>query len=166
MGRSCCGIFWRAGTMWSDRSSAGSRQELVERLRGVLPAARRGARTETAALGWQWDPVEVVGALWDRRGMAWLDQPRTRVFAEPLVRLSVCDGKAVVEGPCGRAELPARGFDLVEAALSAWGGAEDALLCGYFGYELGMELEDVVVPRRRAGDLPDLFLGLYDWRLE
>ena len=152
--------------MWSDRMGAPSRSALVARLREVLPAAPAGARTEVAELGWRREAVEVAAALQNQRGFMWLDQPRTRVLADPLVRMELCNGRARVEGPAGTIEFDARGFDLLEAALEAWGGARDALLCGYLGYELGMELEDLAAPRRRAGDLPDLWLGLYDWRLE
>jgi len=152
--------------MWSDRMSAASRSALVERLRKVLPAARVGARTEAVGLAWDGDAEEIAAALRNRTGFVWLDQPRTRLFADPLVRMEVRDGRARVQGPAGTVEFDARGLDLVEAALEAWGGAGGAVLCGYLGYELGMELEDLATPRRRDGDLPDLWLGLYDWRVE
>lgn len=152
--------------MWSDRMGAASRSALVKRLREVLPGARAGARTEEVGLGWRRDAVEVAAALRNRTGFAWLDQPRTRVLVDPLVQMELCNGRARVEGPAGTIEFGARGFDLVEAALEAWGGARDALLCGYLGYELGMDLEELATPRRRAGDLPDLWLGLYDGWLE
>src|SRR5690348_81157 len=144
--------------MWSDRMGAASRSAMVERLRGVLPAAR----ANRAAAGWRGD----AAALQNRTGFVWLDQPRPRIFVEPLVRMELCTGRARVEGPEGTIEFEARGFDLMEAALEAWGGAGNAVLAGYLGYELGMELEDLATPRRRAGDLPDLWLGLYDGWLE
>ena len=148
--------------MWSDRMSAASRSDLVERLREVLPLERIGVRV---GLGWRGGAEEIAAALRNRRGFVWLDQPRPRLLADPLVRMEVCDGAARVQGPAGTVEFGARGFDLIEAALEAWGEAGNAVLAGYLGYELGMELEDLATPRRQAGDLPDLWLGLYDgWR--
>ena len=148
--------------MWSDRMSLASRAALVERLRKVLPAAR----AEAVRLPWRGDAEEIAVALRNRTGFVWLDQPRNRIFVEPLVRMEVCNGRARVHGPAGTVEFEARGFDLMEAALEAWGGAGDAVLAGYLGYELGMELEDLAMPRRQDGDLPDLWLGLYDGWLE
>jgi para-aminobenzoate synthetase component I len=78
----------------------------------------------------------------------------------PIARLSVTAGVATLCGPCGHAELPAHGFDLIEAALEAWGRRTKARLFGYLGYELGAELEDVPHAKAQAGDLPDLYLEL------
>ena len=153
--------------MWSDRLSASSRQALVERLRGILPAPREGARLTSVKLHQAMDAAEWAGRLWHAEGFAWLDGPRWgRIFVDPVARLSARGGEATVSGPGGEIHLKAHGFDLLEAALEAWRGAREGLLCGYLGYELGGELEDVPQPEARAGDLPDLDLGLYDWRLE
>jgi para-aminobenzoate synthetase component 1 len=57
-------------------------------------------------------------------------------------------------------------LDVIEAALEAWSGPAEARLCGYLGYELGLELEDIAPPWRQEADLPDLYLRLYDRRLE
>jgi para-aminobenzoate synthetase component 1 len=152
--------------MWSDRPDAAALRGLVERLRAILPEPRAGARAVSEALDWRRDAAEVAAGLWHAHGFSWLDQPRARLFANPLATLEVSDRKATVHGPGGTVRVEAGGFDLLEAALAAWGGPADGLLCGYLGYELGMELEDVPRPSRRSGDLPDLYLALYDWRLE
>ena len=152
--------------MWSDRLEPSARRELVERLRRVLPAPRCEARSEIIELNWQRETAEVAASLRHQRGMMWLDQPRTRIFTDPLATISVTDQQATVEGPQGTVCWDGGGLDVLEAALEAWGGPADALLCGYLGYELGCELEDVALPRRRAADLPDLYLALYDRRLE
>lgn len=152
--------------MWSDRLDAAALGRLVEQLRGILPAPRAGAQSITETLDWRRDAAEVAEGLRHERGFGWLDQPRACLFANPLATLEVSDREATVQGPGGTVHVEAGGFDLLEAALAAWGGPADALLCGYLGYELGMELEGVPRPHRRAGDLPDLHLALYDWRLE
>jgi len=152
--------------MWSDRPDASSLRELVDRLRQVLPAPRPDARSETRRLNWRCDPADVAEALWPRPGFLWLDQPRSRLFANPLASLEVRDRRAMVRGPGGVVHVDAWGFDLLEAALQAWGGPADGRLCGYFGYELGAQLEDVALPQRSPRDVPDLYLALYDWRLE
>jgi para-aminobenzoate synthetase component 1 len=152
--------------MWSDRPDPVSLRDLAERLRQVLPAPRGNARSEVRTLHWRRDPADAAAALWPLAGFVWLDQPRSRLFANPLVSLQVRERKAIVRGPNGVVRVDAWGFDLLEAALQAWGGPSDALLCGYLGYELGLQLEDVPRPRRRPRDVPDLHLALYDWRLE
>ncbi len=153
--------------MWSDRLATASRKALVEQLRQVLSAPRGGAAAESTELSWDAEPAAVAEALWPDSDFLWLDQPpECTLFAGAIARLSVAGDDATVRGPGGTIRLKARGFDLVEAALEAWGGAADARLCGYLGYELGSELEEVPQSERRTGDLPDLHLALYDWRLE
>src|SRR6185295_7865271 len=57
----------------------------------------------------------------------------------------------------------AGGFDLLAAAFAAWSGAgSGATLVGYFGYELGCELEDLPAAPPDDLGLPDLSLRLYD----
>ena len=152
--------------MWSDRLEAARRAALVARLRQVLPEPRSEAGSETRALDWQWTPEEVAEGLRSQSGFLWLDRPRAQLFANPLATISVTDRHATVQGPGGTVEWDGSGFDVLEAALGAWGGPGEARLCGYLGYELGAELEDVALPRRRDADLPDLYLALYDRRLE
>ncbi|MBV9742591.1 MAG: anthranilate synthase component I family protein [Acidobacteriia bacterium] len=130
--------------MWSDRPSPAPRRELVDRLRKILPTGER-------------DAVPATGDF------VWLDRPgRGELAANPIARLSVAAGIATICGPCGRVQVEARGFDLIEAALEAWGGLGEARLFGYLGYELGAELEDVPHQTAGPGDLPDLCLGLYE----
>jgi len=136
-------------------------------LRRILPAPRPDALTQTISLTWKQTPVEAASALERNPGFVWLDRPcDSNLFVDPIARLTVRRDGVVVRGPGGILRLPARGFDLIEAITEAWGGPGGALLCGYLSYELGCELEDVDVPKPRAGDPPDLHLGLYDWRLE
>jgi len=153
--------------MWSDRLEASARQALVERLWRVLPAPRAGACGAIIALKREVGVAEAAAALWHQPEFAWLDRPDAAwMGVDPLARLTVRSGKATVRGPGGTVRVKARGFDLVEAALAAWGGPSEAMLCGYLGYELGGELEDIRQLAAQAADPPDLHLALYDWRLE
>jgi para-aminobenzoate synthetase component I len=153
--------------MWADRPPACSRQELVQRLRGTLPPPRQGAPQPRRPLPDDCDAATMAETLWDQPGFIWLDRPGQALIAsDPLVRLTVRGGRASVHGPCGTWEAQIRGFDLLEAALEAWGDPSEALLCGYLGYDLGLELEGLAGPESRAGEPPDLYLGLYDWRIE
>jgi para-aminobenzoate synthetase component I len=152
--------------MWSDRPDAAARAAMVEQLRQLLPAPRPGASSETRDLDWQRQPEDVAEALRPQRGFLWLDQPRARLLANPLATISITDKQATVQSPGAKVDWAGSGFDVLEAVLEAWGGPAEAWLCGYLGYELGAELEDVPLPRRRDGGLPDLHLALYDRRLE
>jgi para-aminobenzoate synthetase component I len=135
--------------VWSDRPSLASRRELVASLRSVWPLNKV---YETPASG----------------DFVWLDRPEGgEVAQDPIVRLSVRAGLATICGPCGQVQVRARGFDLLEAALEAWSGAPHARLFGYLGYELGTELEEVAHVEAQPGEVPDLYLGLYEnWRRE
>jgi para-aminobenzoate synthetase component 1 len=99
----------------------------------------------------------------EQPGFAWLDggEEGHRLFARPRAVLSVRNGRASVSGPDGRASFKAGGFEVLDAAFAAWGGA-GAVLVGYLGYELGGELEPIPPPPSDDLGLPDLFLGLYD----
>ena len=153
--------------MWSDRPSTGSRQELIEGLRRILPAPSANARDYEIELPDHSDVVSVAEALWPRPGFLWLDRPgQAWIGADPIARISTRAGHSVVCGPGGRMEMEARGFDLLEAVFEAWGAPTGALLCGYLGYELGAELENLLLPEYRPADLPDLHLDLFDWRYE
>ncbi|HEY7389694.1 MAG TPA: anthranilate synthase component I family protein [Bryobacteraceae bacterium] len=86
---------------------------------------------------------------------------------DPIARLSATSGIATITTACAEVQLPARGFDLIEAALEAWEGFGDARLFGYLGYELGAELEDVPHVEAEPGEVPDLYLELYQrWEAE
>jgi para-aminobenzoate synthetase component 1 len=153
--------------MWSDRLSTESRQELVTRLRGILPAPRVGAQDYTIELPDTPDVVTVAADLWPQPGFVWLDRPENAwIAADPIARISTREGRTVICGPGGRLDVDARGFDLLEAAFEAWGGPAGGILCGYLGYELGAELENLALPEYQSVDLPDLQLGIYDWRFE
>src|SRR4030095_12659348 len=120
--------------MWSDRLSVKRRQRLVERLRSVLPAARPGSRGSKTPLrlpgpkGEPPSPEQVAEELRERPGFAWLDGAETghRLYTRPLVPRAVRNGRASVTGPGGRARFVAGGFDLLDSAFSAWGGAESS----------------------------------------
>ncbi|HLK47709.1 MAG TPA: chorismate-binding protein, partial [Bryobacteraceae bacterium] len=152
--------------MWSDRLEPAACRHLVERLRQVLAAPRREAQSRTIDLNWQRETAEVAEAQPRRAGIMWLDQPHTRIFTNPLATIMVTDGHASISGPAGTVQWEGGGFDVLEAVLAAWSGPAEALLCGYLGYELGCDLEEVAPPSRRPADLPDLYLALYDRRLE
>jgi para-aminobenzoate synthetase component I len=88
--------------------------------------------------------------------------PVDRFAAEPIAHLSVTAGIATVTTACAKVQLPARGFDLIEAAIEAWAGFRDARLYGYLGYELGADLEDVPHIEPGPDEVPDLYLELYE----
>ena len=155
--------------MWSDRLSPKQRQSFAARLRAILPApspAARGAKTPLRSGGKAGpSPLQVAEELREQAGFSWLDggEEGHRLFANPRAVLSVRNGRASVSGPGGRAAFTAGGFDLLEAAFEAWGGAgAGALLAGYFGYELGSEIEPLPAPQQAPPDdmeLPDLSWG-------
>ncbi|HUI76820.1 MAG TPA: anthranilate synthase component I family protein [Bryobacteraceae bacterium] len=153
--------------MWSDRLSTGSRQELLRQLRSILPAPCAHATDQLIELPDGADAVSVAAHLWEQPGFLWLDRPgQAWIAADPIVRISTRAGQSVVCGPNGYLEVDARGFDLLEAAMEAWRGPAAAMFGGYLGYELGAELENLTLPEHQVADLPDLQLGLYDWRYE
>lgn len=156
--------------MWSDRLPERRRRQLVERLRSVLPApapGSRGSKTPLRAGGRRAPaprPKAVAEELRDRDEIAWLDggPGAHRLYSRPLVRLSVRKGRATVQGPGGKVSLQIGGFDLLEAAFSAWGGGGGAALVGFLGSELAGELEPLPPPPPDDLGMPDLHLGLYD----
>src|SRR5918999_4153536 len=158
--------------MWSDRFSAKRRQRIVERLCSVLPAPRpgsRGSKTPLRPPGPKAEPPspeQVAEELREQPGFAWLDGAETghRLYQRPLAVLTVRNRRASVSGPGGHARFVAGGFDLLDAALAAWSGAgSGATLVGYFGYEMGYELEELPTPPPEDDlGLPDFSLRLYD----
>jgi para-aminobenzoate synthetase component I len=157
--------------MWSDRLPEKRRQRLVERLRSILPAPRAGSRGSKTPLRLPGpkaeppSPEQVAEELRERSGFAWLDGAETghRLYRQPLAVLTVRNGRAAVKGPGGHARFAAGGFDLLDAAFAAWGGAgSGASFVGYLGYELNGELEELPPPPPDDLGLPDLHLSLYD----
>ena len=149
--------------MWSDRAAPERLQELVEALRSVVPVPPETAAPVILPLDDAAKAAEIAAALQAAPGFVWLDSPGShKLFARPVLRLSVREGEAVIEGPDARLALRARGFEMVEAAAVAWGQMPGAMLCGYLGYELGAESENIETPSYRNEDPPDLVLGLYD----
>jgi para-aminobenzoate synthetase component 1 len=149
--------------VWTDRPPPERQARLIERLRSVLPPPRPGARGGKTPLAGTATPEQVAEELRGEPGFAWLDGGGwggARLHARPLAVLSARGGRARAVGPGGRAAFAARGLDLLDAALTAWGGGGGELV-GYLGYELAWELEEL--PPRPADDLglPDLHLALY-----
>jgi len=149
--------------MWSDRPSQPLRTRRVARLRALLPAPREGARGAKTPLRGTASPEQVAEALHATHGFAWLDGGAEghRLAAEPIAQLAVRSGRATVSTATGQATLSVRGFDLLESALAAWGGA-GGLLIGYLGYELGAEIEKLPTSPPDDLSLPDLKLALFD----
>ena len=144
---------------------------LAERLRAVLPAPVSGSRGSKTPLrsgarrrGTEPGPELVAVKLREQPGFAWLDggPGAGRIHARPLATLTLKAGRATVEGLGGRAAFRAGGFELLEAAFEAWGGASGAVLVGFFGYELANEIEPLPSPPPDDLGLPDLHLGLFD----
>ncbi|HEX4961955.1 MAG TPA: chorismate-binding protein [Thermoanaerobaculia bacterium] len=155
--------------MWSDRPPEKRRQQLAARLRAILPAPSphsRGSKTPLRSGGkTEPSPLQVAEELRGLPGFAWLDggEEGHRLYVRPRAVLIVRNARAGVTGPGGRAAFPAAGFDLLDAAFAAWGGAgSGATLVGYLGYELGGEIEPLPPPPPDDLELPDLHLGLYD----
>lgn len=145
------------------------REKLVAALRErILPAPRPEARGASTPLRLNPSPEQVAGVLYRRPGFVWLDGGAGghRLYARPRASLQIRGALVRFKGQKGR--LLARGFDLLEAALVAWGdegGAgfgKKAFLVGYLGYELGGELERLPDPPKDDLILPDLSLALYD----
>ncbi|MFY9820024.1 MAG: chorismate-binding protein [Thermoanaerobaculia bacterium] len=153
--------------MWSDRLPEKRLRRLTKRLQAVVPTPAprsRGARTPLRTGGKAGpSPLQVAEELRELPGFAWLDggEDGHRLVAQPRAVLSVRNGRAGITGAGARTSFQAGGFELLEAAFSAWGGAS-ATLVGYFGYELGGEVEPLPPPPPDDLALPDLFLGLYD----
>lgn len=155
--------------MWSDTAPPKRRQRIIERLLSVLPSPRPGSRGSKTPLHSPRPqpptPEQVAEELRERSGFAWLDggDGGHRLYAEPAAVLSVRNGRASVTGSGGKATFAAGGFDVLDAAFSAWEGAGPAAtLVGYLGYEMGGELESLPSPPADDLGLPDLHLGLYD----
>lgn len=156
--------------LWSDRLPETRRHRIVERLRSILPPPRpgsRGSKTPLRSPGRAAPPPEAVAEeLRGELGFAWLDGGAEdhRLFVRPRATLCVRNRKATVSGPGGQATFSAGGFDLLEAALAAWGedGGAGAVLVGFLGYELAGELEKLPAPPPDDLGLPDLHLALYD----
>jgi para-aminobenzoate synthetase component 1 len=154
--------------MWSDRLSEERRARLAAKLHAVLAPPRphsRGSKTPLRVMGKPPSPEQVAEEMREMPGFAWLDgaEGGHRLYARPVAVLTVRDGRATVTGSGGKASFKAGGFDLLEAAFSAWGEAgAGATLVGYLGYELGGELEALPPPPPDDLGLPGLHLALYD----
>ncbi len=153
--------------MWSDRPSGTKQARLRAQLSTILPPPREGTKPAHVHLRGTARPEQVAEILRPEPGFVWLDggtgptAKGHRLAANPLATISVREGRATVCGPNGkRVRFAANAFDLLSAVFSSWGGIGGALL-GYFGYELGGEIEQL--PHAPADDLavPDLHLGLY-----
>ncbi|MFP5288633.1 MAG: hypothetical protein ACLGI9_23050, partial [Thermoanaerobaculia bacterium] len=142
---------------------------MTGRLRAILPAPRpgsRGSKTPLRVPGRSGPPPEKVAEeLREQAGFVWLDggNGTHRLYARPLAVLTSRNGRSTATGPGGKVSFRCGGFDLLEAALAAWGdGNAGAALVGYLGYELARDLEDLPPPPPDDLGLPDLHLALYD----
>ena len=150
--------------MWQERLSDAHRRRLVDCLHGVLPPASQRARSGRMCLRAEPAPDQVAESLHLEPGFAWMDGATVeqRIFSRPLAVLSVTGSRVVVRGPGGRAVFSDRAFNVLEAALAAWGGPSGGTLAGFMGYELASELERFPALPRRDFRFPDLWLGLFD----
>jgi para-aminobenzoate synthetase component I len=151
--------------MWSTQPSPAHQKEIIERLCRVLPSPFAHSSSGSANLRGTPAPLQVAEVLRAKPGFVWLDggDAEHRLFAEPIAELTVRNGQATVTGPGGRCTFPARGFDLLKAALECWSGPSGAMLAGFIGYELGAELESVPMPPCGDDEVPDLYLSLFDF---
>lgn len=150
--------------MWQERPSTAHRRRLVDRLLRILPPPSQHARSGKTCLGAQPAPERVAQTMHREPGFAWMDGAAVeqRIFARPLAVLSATGSKVVVQGPGGRAVFLERAFNMLEAALTAWGGPPGGMLVGFLGYELASELEALPPLPPRDFGFPDLWLGLFD----
>jgi len=150
--------------MWQERPSRAQRRRLVDYLLRILAPPSRHARSETACLRGEAAPERVAETLHLEPGFAWMDGAAVeqRIFARPLVVVSVTGNKVIVRGPGGRAVFSGRAFHVLDAALAAWDGPPGGTLVGFLGYELVSELEALPPLPPRDFGFPDLWLGLFD----
>ncbi len=153
--------------MWSDRTAPETLRELVKGLHAVLPAPRKSATGERRVLKGSATLEQAAEALHREPGFAWLSGSKgPRLFHRPLVTVTYAEGEAEVRSCTGSARLKARAFDLLDAMLSAWGGAENALLVGFLGYDLAAELENLDPLPEKKFEFPGFYFGLYDSAVE
>jgi para-aminobenzoate synthetase component I len=131
--------------MWSDRLPPGDLRLLVNQIRSVVPPACID-QWESQGPASHWEP-----------GFAWLTG---LPLSKPLAIATYSKGEGVVSGPQGSVRLRARGFDLLEALLTAWHGAP-ALLAGFLSYDLAAELEDLGPAPPESFQFPQFHFGLY-----
>lgn len=150
--------------MWEGRLSGAHRRRLVDCLFRILPPPSQHARSRRTCLRAEPAPERVAETLHLEPGFVWMDGAAVeqRIFARPLAVLSATGSKVVVQGPGGRAVFVERAFNVLEAALAAWGGPPGGMLVGFLGYELVSELEALPPLPPRDFGFPDLWLGLFD----
>lgn len=92
-----------------------------------------------------------------------VEQLRSIEFSSkpPLATISYRDGVAAVASSTSRINLEAPAFDLLEAALTAWHGA-NARLSGYIGYDLAAQLEDLGPLPPDDLNMPEMYFGLFE----
>ena len=135
--------------MWSDRPSPERLRELVARLHSALPDPSC------------WPSAVTVKAP-SESGCAVLGG--NQYFHAPLATVTYWGGYGVVSGPNGTTEIPASGFDLLQAMIEAWRGAQDAILVGFLSYDLAAELEDLGPSPATDFSFPKFYFGLFPSR--
>ncbi|HEY6340579.1 MAG TPA: anthranilate synthase component I family protein [Bryobacteraceae bacterium] len=131
--------------MWSDRLPPEDLRLLVNQILSVVPPASIE----------QWESPSPASQ--SEPGFAWFNG---LPLSKPLAIATYSNGEGVVSGPKGSVRLHARGFDLLEALLTAWHGAP-ALLAGFLSYDLAAELEDLGPAPPESFQFPQLHFGLY-----
>jgi para-aminobenzoate synthetase component I len=131
--------------MWSDRLPPEDLRLLVNQIRSVVSPASIE----------QWNSPGP--ASHSEPGFAWLNG---LPLSKPLAIATYSKSEGVVSGPQGSVRLRARGFDLLEALLTAWHGAP-ALLAGFLSYDLAAELEDLGSAPPESFQFPQFHFGLY-----
>ena len=127
------------------------------------PERRRAEANEATRLGSRPSPEQVAEVLRGKPGFAWLDGAGTRhfLFHRPLAVISCTGDTGSISGPEGTIRFPARGIELLDAMLEAWGGSS-ALLAGFLSYDLASEIEDLGAAPPGDFNFPSLHFGLYD----
>jgi para-aminobenzoate synthetase component 1 len=151
--------------MWSDQPSPQHLQELIMKLQSVLPEASPSTAVATSVKLSATPTVEQLAeSLRDEPGFTFLNggPHGPSLMSKPLATITYSSRSARVMGPSGSIEIATAGFDLLHAAVEAWGHAPGALLAGFISYDLSAEIEELgKMPPDDVG-FPQLFFGLYD----
>src|SRR5579862_142978 len=145
--------------MWSDRTSPDRLRELFGELRSVLPAPSPGATSTHTKLRGGASFEQVAELLRSEPGFA---SVKPYLLHKPLATMTYADGSCIVSGPGGVVTPAGSGFDILQAALDAWGGPSGAILAGFISYDLASEIEDLGPLPPANFSFPKFYFGLYD----
>ena len=124
------------------------------------------------------DPSRYFELLVDRPWAIWLDSGRPHcqqgrydfMAADPMATV-VCDGNDTQVCRDGQCESStADPFACLRQALLPWdtpqgAGPFSGGAMGYYGYDLAWRLEQLPRRHTKAGEFPDMAVGIYDWVL-